>query len=160
MAIFDDIDLDILKNLLRSSGTPKSEVAQRLGIAASAVSARMKRLIDRGVVRRYELRLEPKAFGYNVLAYVFVTEAKPLSGPPAGEQLARISCLEELHKIAGEDCYLLKVRARDNNHLAEILENEINPIQSISGVRTTIVLRAIKEDVALGGVAEFWDSPP
>ena len=158
MEKIDDLDRKILKTLLRDAGVSKAEAARRLGIAASVFWERLRRLSKAGIVRRQETRLDAAALGYPVLAYVFVTEGKPLAGPPAGAALAGVEGVEEVHKIAGDDCYLVKLRARSNAALAEILDTGINPIPGVSGVRTTIVLRTIKEDVALGGVAAFRET--
>lgn len=149
---FDGIDHKILKILLRAAGTPKAEIARQVGIAASAISERIRRLEDAEVIRGYEARLNARELGYPTLAYIFVTERKPAQGSNAGEQLSRVTGVEEVHKIAGEDCYLVKIRARDTEDLGAVLDNEINPIQSIVGTRTTIVLRTLKEEAALSGV--------
>ncbi len=59
--------------------------------------------------------------------------------------------LEELHKIAGDDCYLLKIRAAGTDELNAIIEREINPVQSVTRVRTTIVLKSVAERPPLSG---------
>jgi Lrp/AsnC family leucine-responsive transcriptional regulator len=149
---FDQKDRKILEILLRTATTPKAEIARAVGIAPTAIAERIKRLEATGVIRGYETRLDPRTLGFGVLAYIFVTERKPTGGVPTGELLAGVVGVEEVHKIAGEDCFLVKVRARDTDALAQTLEREINAIESVAGTRTTIVLRTIKEGMALDGV--------
>jgi Lrp/AsnC family leucine-responsive transcriptional regulator len=53
--------------------------------------------------------------------------------------------VQEVHHIAGEDCYLLKVRVADTNALSDLLRQRLGPIDAIRSTRTTIVLSTIKE---------------
>lgn len=116
------------------------------------MSERIKRLEESGVIRGYETRLDPSPLGVSTLAYIFVMERKPTRGIDTGGRLAHVTGVEEVHKIAGDDCFLLKIRTRDTGELGRIIDSEINPIPTVSGTRTTIVLRTVKEDVSLGGV--------
>jgi len=148
----DESDRKILSFLLRAATTPKAEIARVIGFAASVISERIKRLEKGKIIRSYETRLDARALGYSSLAYVFITERKPTRGVNTGEILASVTGVEEVHKIAGDDCFLVKIRARDTEELGAILDSEVNPIETVVGTRTTIVLQTVKEDVALGGV--------
>jgi Lrp/AsnC family leucine-responsive transcriptional regulator len=154
----DGKDLEIVKTLLRGAATPKSEVARRLRIAPSVVSDRVRRLERSGVIRRYETRLDPRQLGYPLLAFVFVTERKPTGGVDLGAELSLVTGVEEVHKIAGDDCFLVKIRARDPEALARILDGEIASVATVAATRTTIVLSTVKEDVALGGIEELAEA--
>ena len=55
----------------------------------------------------------------------------------------------EVHHVAGEDCLMLKVRARDPQHLSQILRDRLGAIAGVQHTRTTIVLETIKESVRL-----------
>jgi Lrp/AsnC family leucine-responsive transcriptional regulator len=154
----DDLDKQILALLLRNATISKSEIAKRIGIAQSAVSERVKKLQGSGLIEQYETRLSARALGIKTLAYVFITERKPTGGVNTGERLAAVTGVEEVHKITGEDCFLLKIRARDTEELGRILDTEVNPIETVAGTRTTIVLKSFKEDAPLGGTALFRQS--
>ena len=149
--MIDDIDRKILSILLSDASTSKAEIARRTGLAASVVSERIRRLEADGVICGYEVRLDTKALGKPLLAFVFVTDAKPSRGFDTADALSGVTGLEELHKIAGDDCYLLKVRATDTDELNRIIEEEINPVQSVNRVRTTIVMRSVTERAPLVG---------
>ncbi len=154
----DDKDAEIVRMLLRGAVTPKSEMARRLGVAPSVVSDRVRRLERTGLIRRYETRLDPRQLGYPLLAFVFITEHKPTGGVDLGAELSSVIGVEEVHKIAGDDCFLVKIRARDPEALAQILDGESAAIKTVAATRTTIVLRTVKEDVALGGVEELAET--
>jgi Lrp/AsnC family transcriptional regulator, leucine-responsive regulatory protein len=149
---FDGKDTEILSILLKAATTPKAEIARRVGLAASAVSERIRRLEDTGIVKSYESRLDGDALRIPLLAFVFVTELKPTSGFDTGAELSRVTGVEEVHKIAGDDCFLLKIRAEGTAELGVVLDTEINPIPTVARVRTTIVLRSILEGPPLSGI--------
>lgn len=126
-------------------------MARQLGLAPSAVSERVKRLEADGVIEGYEVRLNADALGKPLLAFVFVTDAKPSMGFDTAGALQGVAGLEELHKIAGDDCYLLKIRASGTDELNRIIETQINPVQSVTRVRTTIVLKPVAERPTMAG---------
>jgi len=145
--------------LLLDASTPKAEIARRVGIAASAVSERVRRLERAGVIRRYETRLNGSALRRPLLAFVFVREIKPNPTVDTAGALARVTGVEEVHKIAGEDCYLVKIRTKGTDHLAALLDEEIGTIPSVAGVRTTIVLRTVLEGPPLSGAPDLVEDP-
>lgn len=147
----DAIDRKILSILRDASNTSKADIARKIGLAASAVSERLRQLEQNGLIVGYEARLNACALGKPLLAFIFVTDVKPTGEFDTGEALARVTGVEELHKIAGEDCYLLKLRAADTDELNAIIEHEISPVQSVTRVRTTIVLKSIAEHPPLAG---------
>lgn len=154
----DKIDLKIMEILLRAATTPKAKIARLIGTAASAIFERIRRLEASGIIRRYETRLDARKLGYDTLAFISITERKPTGGVDTGELLAGVNGVEEVYKIAGRDCFLVKIRARDTEALGEILDNEIASIPTVAETATTIVLKNIKEDVALGGLANLQEN--
>ena len=150
----DKVDQEIIGLLLRNATIAKAEIGKRLNIAPSAISERIKKLEEAGLVHRYETRLDAAALSFGLLAFIFVSEKKPSDTRDLGERLAEVKGVEEVHKIAGDDCFLVKIRARGTTELAETIDNEINTLADVTRVRTTIVLRTILEDVTLGGHIE------
>jgi len=148
----DGIDGEILSILLHAAATPKAEIARQVGLAASAVSERIRRLEDAGIIKGYEARLDGRALGIPLLAYIFVTELKPNNGFDTGAALSRVTGVEEVHKIAGEDCFLVRIRAAGTDELGAVLDSEINQIPMVAGIRTTIVLKSILEEPPLSGM--------
>ncbi len=149
--MIDGTDREILALLLEDAAISKADIARRVGLAPSAISERVRRLEADGVIQGYEVRLNPHALGKSLLAFVFVTDAKPSQGFDTAAALLGVTGLEELHKIAGDDCYLLKIRAAGTDELNDIIETQINPVQSVTRVRTTIVLNAVAERPCLAG---------
>lgn len=149
--MIDGTDRKILAILLRAANMSRADVARQLDLAPSVVSERVRRLEAEGIIEGYDLRVAPKALGKPLLAFVFVTDAKPSQGFDTAAALSGVTGLEELHKIAGDDCYLLKIRASGTDELNAIIEQEINPVPSVTRVRTTIVLKACVEGPPMAG---------
>ena len=145
MMTLDGTDSRILALLQKSAALPKAEIARRVGLTPTAVFERIKKLEKSGVIRGYEVKVDPRALGLKLTAYVFVSERKPVQGEPTADQLARLPNVEEVSKIAGEDCFLLKVRVADTEELARFLDQGVASIPSVSGTRTTIVLDTVLE---------------
>lgn len=148
--MLDDTDLHILELLQDNARTSNAEIARRVGLAASAISERIRKLEERGVIQGYSLRLDPRALDQGLTAFVFVRTEEPVGALDSGERLAALPQVQEVHHIAGEDCYLVKVRTADTEQLGELLRQSLGAIEAVKSTRTTIVLKSVKDS---GGVA-------
>jgi Lrp/AsnC family leucine-responsive transcriptional regulator len=90
--------------------------------------------------------IDPHAVDRGLLAFVAVRTKDFGPDMPSATELARIPEVLEVHHVAGEDCYLLKVRTRDAEHLGQLLRQQIAGTPSVTSTRTTIVLETVKED--------------
>lgn len=147
--MIDETDRTILRILQSDARTSNAEIARQVGMAPSATFERIRKLEERGIVRGYAPRLHPEALGFGLLAFVFV-RADDIAGSPLAERrLAEIPEAEEVHHVAGEDCFLVKVRVADTAALGRLLREQIGAIPGVRSTRTTIVLETIKEDAPL-----------
>jgi Lrp/AsnC family transcriptional regulator, leucine-responsive regulatory protein len=147
--MIDDIDREILNILQEDARTTNSEIARQVGLAPSATLERVRKLEARGLIRGYEARLDPKALGWGLLAFVFVRADERLGAEEAEQQLAAIPEVQEVHHVAGEDCYLVKVRVADTAALGRLLREKIGAIPTLRSTRSTIVLETVKESARL-----------
>jgi Lrp/AsnC family leucine-responsive transcriptional regulator len=147
--MIDQTDTRILRILQENARIPNAEIARQLGMAPSAILERIRKLEDRGVIVSYPTRLDPKALGLGMMAYVFVGADDRAGGTDTGELLAMIPEVLEVHHIAGEDCYLAKVRTADTEALGALLRERVGQIPSVRSTRTTIVLGTLKDDTRL-----------
>ncbi|HEY0780559.1 MAG TPA: Lrp/AsnC family transcriptional regulator [Gemmatirosa sp.] len=146
--MLDAIDRQILTVLQENARTPHAELARRIGMAASAVVERVRKLEERGVIRGYALDLDPRAVDLGLLAFVFV-RTTDRGSPETAERLAHVPGVLEVHDVAGEDCYLVKVRAASPEDLYERLRDTFNEVPSVLSTRTTIVLKTLKTTTVL-----------
>ncbi|HLZ21523.1 MAG TPA: Lrp/AsnC family transcriptional regulator [Ktedonobacterales bacterium] len=145
----DDIDREIVKIIQTDARISVAEIARHLGMAPSGILERIRKLEVRGVIRGYEARLDPQALGRGLLAFVFVRADERVGSGVTGEQLAAIPDVQEVHHIAGEDCYLVKVRVENTEALARLLRDRFGALDAVRSTRTTIVLTTLKETATL-----------
>ena len=127
-------------------------------MAPSAILQRIRRLEERGVIRGYSARLDPEAVARGLVAYVFLRTGEPLGEPRAARAVAALPEVLELHDIAGDDCYLAKVRVADTEALHRLLRETIAAIPDVRSTRTVIVLKTFKESSELPLPAEVSGS--
>lgn len=145
--MIDDLDKQILTIIQKNARTANSEIAKQVNLAPSAVFERLRKLEERGLIRGYAAELDSRQLGFNLTAYVFVrTDDKH---GEAADALAKFPEVLEVHHVAGEDCYLLKVKTADANALGQLLRERISNLANVTSTRTTVVLQTVKETVAL-----------
>jgi Lrp/AsnC family leucine-responsive transcriptional regulator len=143
--MIDETSLKILKILQEKARIPNVEIARKVGMAPSAVLERIRKLEKKGIIDGYEVILNPERFRKSLIAFVFVMTNRPEHELNIGKSLAEIPEVQEVHFIAGNDCFLVKVRAADTNELDDILKNKISVIKNVFSTRTNIVLSTEKE---------------
>jgi len=147
--MIDEIDSKILNILQENARTTNADIARQVGLAPSAVFERIRKLEERRVIRGYRAEIDPKVLGLAQLAFTFVRSNDRPGGVETGEKLAQIPEILEVHHVAGEDCFLVKARARDAEAVGRLLRERLGAIATISSTRTTIVLETVKETAAL-----------
>lgn len=118
-------------------------------MAPSAVHERIRKLEERGVIGGYGTQIDPKAADLGLLAFIFVRSDDSVGEDDAARVLAALPEVQEVHHVAGEDCFLVKVRTRDTDALGVLLRDRVKCIPSVRGTRTTIVLDTIKSTATL-----------
>ena len=140
-----DIDMSILDILQSNARETQVEIARAVGLAPSAIQERIRKLESRGVIRGYVAQLDPRALDQGMLAFVSVRSEHGPGDDSVARSLAECPEVLEVHHVAGEDCYLVKVRARDAEHLGLLLRTRLGRIPGVRSTRTTIVLETTKE---------------
>jgi len=143
--IIDETDLQILHKLQENARDTQVEIARAVGLAPSAVMERIRKLEARRVIRGYAAQLDPAALGQGMLAFVAVRSAEVPSDDSVARQLGEMPEVLEVHHVAGDDCYLVKVRTRNSEHLGSLLRTQIGSIPGVRSTRTTVVLETMKE---------------
>lgn len=147
--MLDSIDLAILDLLQANARTSNADIARRLQMAPSAILDRIRKLERRGVIRGYTARIDPAAVGLGLTAFILVRTEERVGRGTIGEALARIPEVLEVHHVAGEDCYLVKVRVSDTEGLGRLLRERFGRLRAVRSTRSTIVLSTVKEGQAL-----------
>jgi Lrp/AsnC family leucine-responsive transcriptional regulator len=142
--MIDDIDRQILTILQQNARIANADIARIVSMAPSAVLERIRKLEQRGVIQGYETRIDPRQLGLGLLAFIFV-RTDQLQKPQIDEAIAQIPQIQEIHHIAGEDCYLVKVRVANTEELSHLLSHQFGSIPGIRSTKTTVVLTTIRE---------------
>jgi len=145
--MIDSTDRKILDILQEDARTPNSEIARQVGMVPSAVCERIRKLRGKGIIQNYEARVDAARVGLPLLAFVFVRTEELAGAAEAGPELKKIPEILEVYNIAGEDCYLVKIRVRDTAELGRLIRETIGRIPSVRSTRTTIVLRLTKKPI-------------
>lgn len=140
----DEKDLMILSLLQPNSFLTNTDMAKKVGMAPSAVLERIKKLEQKGIIEGYPTRIKAEALELKLLAFIFVKTSEGPGNASVAKQLSKIPEVLELHHIAGEDCYLLKVRTKDPQSLIHLMREKFR-IPNLLSTKTTIVLETLKE---------------
>jgi Lrp/AsnC family leucine-responsive transcriptional regulator len=143
--MIDETDVEILDLLQDNARISQVDIARVVGLAPSAVLKRVRKLEARGVIKGYSALVDPHALDQSMLAFIAVRTEQAPSDNSVAAALAKCPEVLELHHVAGDDCYLLKVRARDAEHIGQLLRHRFGRIPGVRGTRTTIVLETVKE---------------
>jgi Lrp/AsnC family leucine-responsive transcriptional regulator len=131
-------DARILEILQADGRRSYADLGSDLGMAGPSAHERVKKLEARGVIRRYSAVVDPGAIGLTVLAFTWVTQAPGTIATDLTPELAQIDEIEECHHITGEADYLLKIRARDMEHLGEIVR-QVQTTRHVFSTETDVV---------------------
>jgi len=141
----DETDYLILSMLQANARISNAEIARKAKMVPSGILERLRKLEENKIIVGYETRLDSRALGQELIAFVFVkTQEKTGRWDTAG-QLAKIPEVQEVHAISGEDCYLMKLRTGNPHELATLLRTKVQTIPSVQSTRTTIVLDTVRE---------------
>jgi len=147
--MYDSIDLRIMNMLQTNSRVSNADIARQLKMAPSGILERIRKLEERGLITGYEARIDPGEVGLGLLVFLFVRTDERVGEIEAARLIARIPEVLEAHHVAGEDCYLVKLRVKDTEHLSRVLREQFGRIEAIRSTRTTIVLESVKETARL-----------
>lgn len=140
----DDVDRELLKLLQQDAGMPYTALGKAVGLSAGAAHDRVRKLRERGVIRRTTIEIDPSALGRGVLAFVMVDANAWMGDPSTREALAQIAEIEEAHIVAGSASVLVKVRTASTEELQQALRR-IFGVDGVTGTDAIVVLETFFE---------------
>lgn len=161
-ASLDRIDRQILKLLREDGRISHAAIAKEVGLSGPAVHERVRKLEQSGVVAGYSAILDPQVLDRAHVAFIRVNLADGNEFVADEPLVARI-CDEpdvlEFHRIAGEDCYLIKARTATNKDLEQLLRR-IRSLRGVAKTRTTVVLSTELERPTIDVPADPKEAAP
>lgn len=137
----DGIDKAILNALMKDARTPILEIARKVGVSGAAIHQRLRKLEQSGLITGSKFIINPKILGYTTMAYIGVFLDKAISNPDAVKQLQKIPEVLECHYTTGNWSIFLKVLCKNNEHLMQVLNQNIQSIAGVSRTETFISLQ-------------------
>ena len=146
----DKLDRCILEIITKNARIPFKEVADACGISRAAVHQRVQRLIDLKVITGSGYFINPKLLGFNSCSYIGIKLERGSMYKDVVPQLEKIPEIVEINFTTGPYTMLIKLYARDNEHLMELLNNKIQEIQGVTATETLMSLRlSLKRDLPI-----------
>ena len=136
----DGIDKILLNELMKDARVSINLLSKQVGISGAAVHQRLKKLEKSGLIQGSQVMINPKKLGYTTLAFVGIYLDKAMNNPSAVAQLQKINEVLECHYTTGDWSVLVKILCKDNEHLMNLLNNQIQKIAGISRTETFISL--------------------
>jgi Lrp/AsnC family transcriptional regulator for asnA, asnC and gidA len=140
MELIDTLDKKILSIVMRNARIPSKDVATECGVSRAAIHQRIQRLTDLGVITGSGYNVNPKYLGFSTCTYIGVNLERGAMYREAVPHLLRIPEVVECHYTTGPYTMLIKVYARDNEHLMQLLNDRIQMIPGVTGTETLISL--------------------
>ena len=136
----DGIDKILLNELMKDARVSINLLSKQVGISGAAVHQRLKKLEKSSLIQGSQIMINPKKLGYTTLAFVGIYLDKAMNNPSAVAQLKKINEVLECHYTTGDWSVLVKILCKDNEHLMNLLNNQIQKIAGISRTETFISL--------------------
>lgn len=140
MERIDNLDRKILEIIMSNARIPSKDVASICGVSRAAIHQRIQRMADLGVIAGSGYVVNPKSLGYTTCTYIGVTLERGAMYRDVVPELEKIPEIVECHFTTGPYTVLLKLFARDNQHLMELLNHKIQNIPGVTGTETMISL--------------------
>ena len=140
MEKIDSLDKKILGLISANARLPFKDVATECGVSRAAIHQRVQRLIDMGVIVGSGFHVNPVSLGYNTCTYVGITLERGSMYKKVVAEFEKIPEIVECHFTTGPYTMLIKLYARDNAHLMELLNDKIQHIPGVTATETLISL--------------------
>lgn len=148
MEKIDNLDKKILSILSKNARIPFKDVAAECGVSRAAIHQRVQHLIAGGVITGSGFDVNPKSVGYSTCTYVGINLERGSMYKDVVQQLLTIPEIVECHFTTGSYTMLLKVYARDNEQLMDLINNKMQMIPGVVSTETLISLdQSIKREI-------------
>ncbi|QEE46369.1 Lrp/AsnC family transcriptional regulator [Rhizobium sp. WL3] len=145
VATLDRIDRRIIACLVEDASLNNAELAERVGLTAAPLSRRLARLYASGIIRQ-TIVIDPPKVGLGLQAFVEITldRTTPQVGERFIEHVGKLAEVVEIHAVAGDFDFLLKISVRDMADYKRLIWQEFDRLAEIKTIRSTMVFDSPK----------------
>lgn len=153
MEKIDKLDKKILNILSKNARIPFKDVAAECGVSRAAIHQRVQHLTEDGVITGSGFDVTPKSLGFSTCTYVGITLERGNMYKQVVEHLEHIPEIVECHFTTGPYTMLVKLYARDNEQLMDLLNNQMQSIPGVVATETLISLeQSIKREIPIADI--------
>jgi Lrp/AsnC family leucine-responsive transcriptional regulator len=146
---FDEIDRKLLAMLQSDDRLALKDLSKKIGVAASTLNDRIKRLVRQGVITGFHARLSTEALGLDLLAFMLVGWSDPKVEPVFLDRMRKSPSVMECHHVTGVWNYLIKIRVKNTREFESFIANTVKAVKGVQRTETLICLSTAKESCAL-----------
>ena len=143
--ILDCVNLQIIDILSKDSLTPFDEIAKEIGLPDATVHNRVRRLLAERIINKFTLSIDNNRLGYEYLAFAGIN-VRPGFTDKVIEVLSNVGEVLEIYEIYGKYDIFAKIRARDLDHMRNMIDNKIGMIPNIVKVELMTALKTNKDE--------------
>ena len=139
----------IIKKLKEDASKPIARIAKEIKMPRTTVSERIKKLVEKGVIKKFTISLDYEKIGKPVTAFVLVSflPNPKISQRELAKRIARMESVHEVYIISGEWDLLLKVRGKDTEEIGKLILDKIRGIEGVGKTVTCTCFSVIKEEI-------------
>ena len=150
MEKIDELDKKILDIISKNARIPFKDIADECGVSRAAIHQRVQRMMDLGLIMGSGYHINPKKLGYRTCTYIGLSLTKGSMYKEVIEELKKIPEIVEAHFTTGSYSVIVKLYARDNEHLMTLLNEHIQEIPGVTNTETMISLdHSIKKELPI-----------
>jgi DNA-binding Lrp family transcriptional regulator len=149
MLKIDEIDLKILRIFQTDARLPLTQVSEQLGIPHGTVRDRIRKMEETGIIQEYTTVLNPARLGFPLNCLVEVTLDQQVENKKSIDALLEINEVTEIQLLTGDVDVLVRIWARDLEHLRQILYDKFNSVPGLLRTSTIMVLATYKKPLSL-----------
>ncbi|NCS81892.1 MAG: AsnC family transcriptional regulator [Ignavibacteria bacterium CG_4_8_14_3_um_filter_37_9] len=146
--MIDNLDIKILEMLQEQGRTKRNQLAEAVGMSIPSVSERLHKLEDKKIIENYYTKINRKAFGYDIMAFILLVMDSSKHYKILGSKVEQHPAVLECHSILGEGSHILKVIAKNTEALEKLLA-EIQSWPGVVSTKTFFVLTSVKESTKI-----------
>ena len=153
MGRIDDLDLKILSELSKDASISVPRLSKKININSSVVYSRIKRLVKRGLIKKFTIVINDEALGFNVKALTGITMDSKLRDNVLAE-LFKIPEVREVAEVTGRFDVLVTMTARSLDEMHQIISEKVGRIEGVQKTETFIEMRKTSREIISNSVSK------